>query len=280
MIGTNASSGPGIASPIGEVLARPAATVILTRPADRGFEVLLVRRLASAAAFADVFVFPGGSVRSDDDEAGPYGGGLSPSEAMTRLTDRGGRPPTEAGLALAFFRAAIRELFEEAGILLARDAAVKFPRMDLAAETWAAHREALQADRTSLIDVLRAERLVPDDRELVYFSHWVTPTGLPRRFDTRFFVGELPEGQIAAHCQVETTESIWISPRLAVERAEAGSLPLVLPTRLHLRRLAAFASQDDFLAFARSKPIVTVQPTIEPGVTTDRIHPFDENAEW
>jgi 8-oxo-dGTP pyrophosphatase MutT (NUDIX family) len=262
------------------VLARPAATVILSRPAERGFEVLMVRRLASAAAFADVFVFPGGGVRSDDYDAGPDSGGFSPTEASLRLTERGGRPPAEVGLALAFFRAAIRELFEEAGILLARDADGYFPRMNDAPERWATYREALQADRTSLIDVLRAERLSPDDRQLVYFSHWVTPTGLPRRFDTRFFVGELPEGQIAAHCRVETTESIWISPRVALERAAAGSLPLVLPTRLHLRRLAAFASQADVMAFARSKSIVTVQPTMEPGVTLERIHAFDENAEW
>lgn len=260
--------------------ARPASTVILVRPAASEFEVLMVRRLANAAAFADVFVFPGGVVRPDDYAAGSKSDGLSPIEAMARLTERGGRPPADAGTAQAFFRAAIRELFEEAGVLLARDSLGSSARLSDARERWAAHREALQADRGALTDILGGEGLIPDDRGLIYFSHWVTPLGAPRRFDTRFFVGEMPEGQEAVHCQIETTESMWISPSAALEQAEAGSFPLVFPTRMHLRRLAACATYDDVLAFARSKPIVTVQPTIEPGATRERIISFDENAAW
>ena len=105
----------------GGVTARPASTVILTRPVERGFEVLLGRRLASAAAFAGVFVFPGGGVRLDDYDSDETGRGLTATEAIACLSLRGGRPPAEPGLALAYYRAAIRELFEEAGILLARD---------------------------------------------------------------------------------------------------------------------------------------------------------------
>jgi 8-oxo-dGTP pyrophosphatase MutT (NUDIX family) len=270
---------PGDGGTASHSAARPASTVILLRRAAPGFELLLVRRLASASSFADVFVFPGGALRADDEQA-PTNGGLTPAEAMSRLTERGGNPPASDSSALAFHRAAIRELFEEAGVLLARDRAGNLARLDDSRERWAIHREALQAGRRSLAEILESERLLPDDRGLIYFSHWVAPLEIPRRFDTRFFVGEMPEAQTTVHCQVETTESIWISPRLALDRADAGALPLVFPTRMHLRRLAALATYDDALAYARAKRIVTVQPMLGPGNTPVNLDHFDERAEW
>src|SRR5713226_6428335 len=98
--------------------ARPAATVILVRPSGETFEVLMVRRLASASAFADVFVFPGGVVRADDYVPDPGDAGFAAEDALAAVTTRGSQPPADAELARALFRAAIRELFEEAGILL------------------------------------------------------------------------------------------------------------------------------------------------------------------
>ena len=111
----------GEGEPASSPPARPASTVILIRRATTDFEVLLVRRLASATAFADVFVFPGGAVRADDSVAASTIDTFAPAEAMSRLTERGGRPPANDLAALMFYRAAIRELFEEAGVLLARE---------------------------------------------------------------------------------------------------------------------------------------------------------------
>src|SRR5579859_5855476 len=134
--------------------ARPAATVILVRPAASGFEVLMVRRLASAAAFADVFVFPGGVVRADDYAADPVAGDFSADAALRALTERGGWPPDEAALARAFWRAAIRELFEEAGVLLAHDASGQpFHLLDSRETRWSEHRDALQTGRSTLSEV-------------------------------------------------------------------------------------------------------------------------------
>jgi hypothetical protein len=130
------------------------------------------------------------------------------------------------------------------------------------------------------VEILESEGLWPDDRSLIYFSHWVAPLDIPRRFDTRFFVGEMPGAQTAVHCRVETTESMWISPRQALVRADSGTLPLVFPTRMHLRRLAAFSTYDDALAYALAKRIVTVQPSLGTGTMPEMVDPYDERAEW
>jgi 8-oxo-dGTP pyrophosphatase MutT (NUDIX family) len=242
--------------------ARPAATVILARRAEPGFEVLLLRRLANASAFADVFVFPGGAVRFDDYAPDPGDAGFGAEDALAAFTARGSQPPADAELARALFRAAIRELFEEAGILLVCDASGQpFRILEADGTRWSTYRDALQADRLTLSDLLRQERLTPDYRRLIYFSHWITPEFAPRRFDTRFFVAEAPPEQTAVHCQIETTESVWIRPAEALAREAAGTLPLVLPTRMHLRRLAEAATLADLLAFAATKAVRTVEGT-------------------
>jgi 8-oxo-dGTP pyrophosphatase MutT (NUDIX family) len=238
--------------------ARPAATVILARPADAGFEVLLLRRLASASAFADAFVFPGGVVREDDYEPDPKPTSFTEAEAMDALTSRGGEAPATPALARALWRAAIREVFEEAGVLLAIDREGKLPRLvDGGDERWAGYRDALQTKQTTLRQILEREGLTSNYRGLTYFSHWITPDDIPRRFDTRFFVARMPPGQSAVHCHVETTESVWIAPADALGRADRD-LPLVLPTRTHLARLATARTLSDLLELARTKPIQTV----------------------
>lgn len=238
--------------------ARPAATVILARSSPTGFDVFLLRRLATASSFADAFVFPGGVVRDDDFELDPIEAGFSADDALTSLTIRGGEGPTNAALAWAFFRAAIREVFEEAGVLLALDASgqqFRGPGED--EDRWSAYRDDLQSNRMTLNQLLARERLTPDYHGLTYFSHWITPDDIPRRFDTRFFIAEMPAGQNAVHCQVETTESVWIPPTEALARS-AHDLPLVLPTKIHLARLAKVATLPDLFAFARTKSITTV----------------------
>jgi 8-oxo-dGTP pyrophosphatase MutT (NUDIX family) len=221
--------------------------------------VLLLRRLASASSFADAFVFPGGVVREDDFEPDPVPSDFGEADALLALTSRGSEPPADGVLARALFRAAIREVFEEAGVLLARN--VDDQPLRLAdtggANHWSEYRDAIQSNHLTLRDLLGREELRPDYRSLIYFSHWITPDDIPRRYDTRFFVARMPDDQTAVHCQVETTESIWIAPKDALARAERD-LPLVLPTRAHLARLAAVPTLAALLELARSKAIQTV----------------------
>jgi 8-oxo-dGTP pyrophosphatase MutT (NUDIX family) len=199
-----------------EVVARPSAAVLLVRDAQGGLEVLMVRRGAGAAAFGGAWVFPGGLVEPAD--YGPGADGFGAAEALDELTRRGGTPPASAEDALALWRAAVRELAEEAGVVLG------------------------------------------DPRALVYFSHWITPYGLPRRFDTRFFVAAMPPGQEAVHCGIETDGCRWVEPHDALREYHGGRFPLVLPTRMHLQRIAPFRSVEAVLAEARTKPISTVLP--------------------
>lgn len=239
-------------------VARPAATVILARPSAKGFEVLLLRRLASASSFADAFVFPGGVVRSDDDDPDPILTSFRDVDALEALTARGSEPPTDPSLARALYRAAIREVFEEAGVLLVRDEADRPLRVtDETAARWSTYRDEMQGDRMTLTQLLEHEHVAPNYSGMTYFSHWITPDDIARRFDTRFFVAEMPSGQQAVHCQVETTESVWISPGDALAR-DGHDLPLVLPTRVHLTRLSYLTSLSELLAFARTKRIRTV----------------------
>ncbi len=241
----------------------------------------MVRRAASAAAFADVFVFPGGTVRQDDYLDLPAASEFTPDQALHELTARGGTPPRSAGLAIALWRAALRELFEEAGVLLARDGRGQMLHIpDDSAVRYADLRRALQAGRLTLAEVLAPEHLALDYRALRYFSHWITPVSVPRRFDTRFFVAGMPDGQTAAHYQGESTEGVWIRPDDALRRSSEGQFGLVLPTRMHLERLRQHSTLEDLLTFAARKPIRTMQPKHPAPSDQKPVAPSTEAAEW
>lgn len=255
--------------------------MILARAEGADYQVFMVRRPARAAAFADAFVFPGGSVGPGDTTPDPIDGGFREAAATRALSERGGLPSTSDAEALGFYRAALRELFEEAGVLLARDARGETVVLcDADAVLWDERRRAVQAGGISFVDLLRANALTLDHPALIYFSHWITPPSEPRRFDTRFFLALLPDGQRAAHCNVETTAGAWVSPIEALERYAAGRFPLVVPTRKHLERLAAHPTLDDVVAFARTKPIHTVQPERGPRQPRDEIALGVEEGEW
>jgi 8-oxo-dGTP pyrophosphatase MutT (NUDIX family) len=234
--------------------------VILARAGAPAFELFMVRRHAGASAFADAYVFPGGVVRADDFD--PQPDDLTPEEALARFVERGGDGPEDAALALALHRAAARELFEEAGVLLAVNAAGRAVEIaDADGGVWLERRRAVQAGQRTIAQLLAADRLTAALARLHYFSHWITPIGAPRRFDTRFFVAEMPPGQRAPDCGIETFDGLWLSPHEALRRYAAGELPLVFPTRMHLQRLTAPASLAELIELARTKPIATVQAT-------------------
>jgi 8-oxo-dGTP pyrophosphatase MutT (NUDIX family) len=247
---------------------RHAATVILVRPAqpagedDTAYETFMVRRPAQSAFAPDVYVFPGGTLRPDDAVPSAVASGLDPADAHARL---GGA--AAAGLAtpvgsLSLWIAALRELFEEAGVLLAIGADGEVVAFDDPPTTarFAAYRTALQAGAISLWEVAAREGLTLAPERLAYWAHWITPLSRPRRFNTRFFLAEMPDRQEALHCAIETTDGVWIAPSVALRSHAAGEFPLVFATRAHLHRLAAFPTVDALWAYAASKPVITVLP--------------------
>jgi 8-oxo-dGTP pyrophosphatase MutT (NUDIX family) len=261
------SSSPSADAPDGTpapVFPRPAATVIVVRVGDDGRpETFMVRRDPRARFAADAFVFPGGALQENDKLAGgePPCSGLPRVEAHRRLTERGGDAPVDPAESLGLHVAAVRELFEEAGILLARhvDHGAGAALSPETCDALGSLRPEIQRGSRSLAGVVAELGLELVPEELIYFSHWITPEGSPRRFDTRFFMVEDRPGQTASHCGVETIDGAWITPADAIRRFEAGEITLVSVTVDHLRVLTAYRSTAELLDFARSKQIRSVR---------------------
>jgi len=220
---------------------RDASTVIVARDSDAGIEVYVLRRSSKSPAMPDAYVFPGGTLDNSD---------KSP-QARMRLV--GQWRPDEP----AFTYAAIRETFEECGLLFS----VEPVPLD-----------ALRAARTKLLAHERSfsETLVDldarlDARAVRYFSRWITPPSNPHRFDARFFVARLPEGQVAEHDALETFDGRWIRPADALAEVEAGKIQMIFPTIKHLERVGTFATVDLLLGFAETKKTVPVTPDVRPG---------------
>ncbi len=247
------------------VPVRDAATVMLVRDAvDRqgrpDVEVCMLRRNLASEFVAGAYVFPGGSVdpADRDDAAGDLCRGLSDAEASRLLdVDSGG---------LAFWVGALRECFEEAGVLLAqRRGAGGGDMLDTTdpevRARFDAHRLEVNEGRVGLLDVCRAEDLVLVADAVHYVSHWITPELSPRRYDTRFFVTAAPPGQVAHHDDGETIATIWVRPQDALDRFAAGEIELLPPTVDNLEKLARHASTEGVIAWARQ---VTDIPTVLP----------------
>ena len=237
---------------------RDAATVILVRDAPTGVEVLMLRRHPESVFAARAWVFPGGVVEEGDLEAASLVRGLTDAEASTAL-----------GLAsggLAYWVAAVRECFEEAGILLAvrPDGAPLDVASPWVANRFARHRRDIHRGRRSLAEVLVAEGLVLDCSDVHYVSHWITPPGGTRRFDTRFFVAPAPPGQSAVQDSAEIDGAAWISPAAALEGRRSGDFHLVYPTIKNLQALAGFQRTAELLEAARAEG-----PPGGPGVSPD-----------
>jgi 8-oxo-dGTP pyrophosphatase MutT (NUDIX family) len=230
------------------VTPRDAATVMLVRDGKAGMEVFMLRRTLAADFIGGAYVFPGGAVDPADRRADlePICAGRTDAEASARL-----------GLAsggLAFWVAAVRECFEEAGVLLACDADGVMVRLDTpeVEARFAAHRAAVDSGERRLVDVCAEERLRLAVGEIHYFSHWITPEGAPRRYDTRFFVARAPDAQVPLHDDNETIANLWVRPADALERYRRGELELILPTIRNLTSIAEHVRTDDLLDAAKS----------------------------
>ena len=248
------------------VAVRPAATVMLVRDAvsGDGIEVFMLKRTSAAAFAASQYVFPGGRV-DDVDAAGTmerWCDGRDDAGASALLTIPSG--------GLGYWVAAIRECFEEAGVLLARHAAtgdiVSFGEADTASR-YSTYRREVHGGRLHLAELCSREdlRLVTDS--IGYVSHWITPYGERRRFDARFFIARAPEAQDPLHDDLETVESLWVRPADALDRHRRGDLAMYAPTVSNLRFLADHRSATS--ALAASATTVAPAPVAAPKVQVD-----------
>lgn len=223
---------------------------------EQGIEVFMVRRVISSDFMPDVYVFPGGSV-SRDDAAAELSEGVCAPVALTSC-DPEGRTVLGKGVRAA----AIRELFEEAGVLLAYrgGAILSIPEEQVA--HFDSYRQGFQKREGSLVEMAHAENLVLAADHLGYFAHWITPEGMPKRFDTHFFITTAPAEQSAEYDRVETSEGIWIAPSEALARSERNEFPLVFATIYQLRELAAFGSVKEALEHCAISHVPTRIPVL------------------
>jgi recombination protein RecT len=238
---------------------KPAATVVLLRDGARAMEVLLLRRIRTAGFVPGAYVFPGGRV--DGADAAPAVverlDGLSAEEAARRLELPGARPP-----ALAYYLAAVREAFEETGILIGHAADGGAPATAAEDEAVDTLRNDLMGDRLSFDGVLDRMGCRIDGGAMEYFAHWITPEAETRRYDTRFFAAKVRYGARARVDQREMTDAVWLTPRKALRRHEAGSLPMVFPTIKTLQRLSSFHRADEALAALGRSSVPTIMPRL------------------
>ena len=263
---------------------RPAATVMLVRDGDDGLEVFMLQRTHGAAFARSQYVFPGGKVDDADhgDVFEPICDGLDDGPASEQMgMERGG---------LAWLVAAIRECFEEAGVLLARPVdspdVIRFDEPDVAARFNEA-RHQVHDGSLSLAELCERERLMLLVDRMHLVDHWITPVGERRRFDTRFFVARAPEAQEPLHDDSETIASLWVRPADALRMWEAGELQMFPPTVVSLQLLEPHWTADAAMSAAAAvgvpRPVLPKLRVDDDGKVAGILRPgdagYDELAE-
>lgn len=228
---------------------RPSSTILVLRDSAE-MEVLMVKRHHEIDFASGALVFPGGKTCPDDARDGwteRMDGAFDTDERTLRV-------------------AAIRELYEEAGILLARPGSARGDGAAIVGAEMSAkldpHRGAVDRSEMSFLDLLTEHDLVLAGDALVKFGHWITPVFMPKRFDTHFYVAAQPMGQTAEQDGRETTEAVWLAPGRALEMEKAGTATIIFPTRMNLGRLALASSVDQAMTKFGSEPVVTVLPEV------------------
>jgi 8-oxo-dGTP pyrophosphatase MutT (NUDIX family) len=224
----------------------PAATILIVRDGAQGMEVFMVKRHHQIDFIAGALVFPGGKVAKGDYDAG-----------LSDFTE--GAEGWSAEMR-AFAAAAIREAFEESGILFAREAGSRDFISSERLESLEHYRHPLEKGEIGLIDMLRKEKLVIACDALARFAHWITPPNQHKRFDTHFFVAGAPVGHAGRHDGRESVDSVWIAPEQAI--ADRKKWNVIFPTKLNLMKLAKSSNVADAMAAARAKPPLTVEPRV------------------
>ena len=245
------------------IAVRDAATVMLVRDRDDGMQVFMLRRNLNSDFVGGAYVFPGGAVDEADRHADleRICHGLSDDAASVQLDIESG--------GLAFWVAAVRECFEEAGVLLAvpdgSDDVISFADDEIN-DRFIRHRHAVDTGERRLLEICELEHLTLDVGRIHYFSHWITPEGPPRRYDTRFFVAAAPPEQVPLHDDRETIANLWVRPNEALAMHARGELDLILPTIKNLEAIGRFERSEDLLAHARS---IGKVPAILPRIVSD-----------
>lgn len=222
---------------------RAAASLILARDGAQGLEVLMLKR-GDAGDFPGLHVFPGGLVDSADSDPRLI-------KASQRDADSA-RVLLQHDEALPSFIAAVRESLEEIGVLLGQATATN---------QYAAWQQLILARERSFADLVADEALSLATDALGYFSHWITPVGIPRRYDTRFFVARMPAAQTVSIDGREAVAADWLSPQAALAANDRGDIRLIFPTIRNLQALAVFATVDALLAHTQQpRPVPAMQP--------------------
>ena len=231
---------------------RVAATLMLGRDGPDGIEVFMVVRHHRIDFATGALVFPGGKVEDAD------------RDPRLRARCRGGEELSDAALAIR--TACVREAFEEAGVLLARErgsgAFVGPERLAALRKRW---RLALEQDRAAMAEMAEAEDLEFATDALTRFAHWVTPAHMPKRFDTHFYLAEAPPEQVraAAHDGRESVDSVWISWNALREGQEEGRYTVLFPTRLNMEKLGRSRTVAKARGAAEAAEVVPVLPEVE-----------------
>jgi 8-oxo-dGTP pyrophosphatase MutT (NUDIX family) len=254
---------------------KAATTILLRNKEPQGFEVFLLKRHEKSSFMGGNYVYPGGRVDREDGspEIGSFSGGITLEEAQKIL----GRAisPEES---FAHWIAGIRELFEEAGVLLAYDQKGKLLELKNRdeRERFFHYRELLQKGKISICEMAQNENLLFALDQLYYYAHWITPEARSERFDTRFFLTRYPLGQEATHDQKETTAGTWLTPRKALEENLTGEVILSPPTLKTLEDLSRFESTDEVFNSLKTndiRPILPVLTKVESGALL--VFPWD-----
>jgi len=236
---------------------RDAATVVLLRPGPDGApEVYLLRRQVSMDFAGGMCVFPGGGVDPRDYDAAVAWAGPTPAEWAARLG-------TDEEVARALVCAAVRETFEESGVLLAGDSADTVVA-DTTGDDWEADRVALETRELSMTDFLNRRGLVLRTDLLGTWGGWLTPVFEPKRYRTWFFVARLPEGQLTRDVSSESSEVVWLPAADAADEADRGTLAMLPPTYLTCLEVGSHATVDAVVDAADGRTVEMFTPTVEP----------------
>ena len=244
---------------------KKASSVILVRDTTKAVETFLIKRHMASSFMGGLYAFPGGNIEGDD----------SSDILLTRVE---GITEEESGdtvgkgsssqIALAHWISGIREVFEEVGVLFARDEEgnlISFEN-EKRRKLFERHRELINKGEMTFSQLIHQENLSLATHSLIHYSHWITPEAREKRYDTHFFLALVPEGQIPSADQKETTAGMWLTPQQALKANISGDIPLTPPAMCMLEELAPFSSVEDMVRFARSRtmsdPILPILTTI------------------